>query len=705
MSSSHRLSLYALITLVAVPALAQAQQPSDPTLRIQLPTIIVNAEKQPEDAQTVPAAVTTVQQETILDAGVRHVKDASRLAPNVFVHEFSARKLSNPRMRGIGSSPANPGVTTFIDGVPQLNANSSSIELAGVEQVEFVRGPQSALFGRNSVGGIINVISQKPSLTAWTGDLSAPFGNFSSRDVRGSISGPLATGRVGVGIAAGYSARDGYTVNDLTGNMIDDRSAGFAKAQLLWAPNASWDARVIVSGERARDGDYSLQDLGAIRANPFHVSRNFEGHTNRDIMAPTVLLSYRGSAVEITSTTGIVRWTTDDETDLDYSPLPLITRSNAEKDLQFTQEVRFASPAGGSARPLSWQAGASVFTQNYEQDAVNNYAPFLLSPFLGFAVTQHTPQSSLDDVGVGAYGRGTWTMGRVDLTAGARVDYEDKTASLATFYAPAIAPPVNVAAERSFSHLSPQFAATFTAAPQATVYATVSEGYKAGGFNAAAPAGRDAYDEERSWNYEGGIKSTLLGQHLSINVAAFVIDWRDLQINVPNPFVPGQFFIGNGGGATSTGAELELMARPAAGLDLFGSLGYTRARFKTGSMSSGLDVSGHRLPNTPVYTANAGAQYARAVTGAVSMYVRGDVTAYGEQHYDEINAVSQDSYALTALRGGVRGGRLFGEAWLDNAFDTRYVPLAFAYPGLAPSGYLGEPGAPRTFGVRVGVNF
>ena len=99
------------------------------------------------------------------------VSDAAIYAPNVYFADFTARKLSNPRFRGIGSSPANPGVATYIDGVPQLNTNSSSIELIDVAQIEFVRGPQSALFGRNALGGLINITSVKPSLTDWSGEV------------------------------------------------------------------------------------------------------------------------------------------------------------------------------------------------------------------------------------------------------------------------------------------------------------------------------------------------------------------------------------------------------------------------------------------------------------------------------------------------------------------------------------------------------
>src|SRR6185369_17076344 len=129
--------------VLVVPALAAAQStpPQPPTL--VLPTVIVTAQKEPADEQKLPVSVTAVPAETLWDAKITSVGDAAIYSPNTWLNEFSARKLSNAFVRGVGSSPANPGVTTYIDGVPQLNSNSSDVEFNGIEQVEFVRGPQS----------------------------------------------------------------------------------------------------------------------------------------------------------------------------------------------------------------------------------------------------------------------------------------------------------------------------------------------------------------------------------------------------------------------------------------------------------------------------------------------------------------------------------------------------------------------------------
>src|SRR5688572_20543403 len=153
---SHVLAraLVIAVTLSAAAA-ASAQQPGS-SVTIQLPTVNVSAQKEPADVQRVPVSVTPVIGPTIRDAGLDVITDAGIYAPNVHFSDFTARKLSNPRFRGIGGSPANPAVTTYLDGVPQLNANSANIDLLDIDQIEFVRGPQSTLFGRNTLGGVVN---------------------------------------------------------------------------------------------------------------------------------------------------------------------------------------------------------------------------------------------------------------------------------------------------------------------------------------------------------------------------------------------------------------------------------------------------------------------------------------------------------------------------------------------------------------------
>lgn len=601
--------LAGLTTAVAalLPPAGRAQTAPAPS---RLPGVVVSAQKDPLPLESAPLSVTAATRAQLEDAGTRAVSDAAAPAPNTYLAEFSARKLSNPRFRGLGSSPNNPSVTTTIDGVPQLNANTSSLELLAVDQIEFVRGPQGALHGRNTLGGLIALTSTRPALDRAQGGLLAGFGDHGQREARVDVSAPLVAGQAAVSFAAGYAERDGFATNPLTGHDLDFRAAWFGKAQALLRFASDWEARLIVSGERARDGDYRLNDLLAVRANPAVTPRNFEGFTHRDVLAPTLLLTGRTGAVNVALTTGFVSWKTNDATDLDYSPLPLLERGNAERGRQFTQEIRFSSPAS-AGRTLGWQAGAFLFTQDYEQDAFT----FLPNPaFLGYpagtpALRSHT-QARLEDRGAGLFGQVTLrTSPALSLSLGLRADFEDKEAALRTFTTPAgLGAGTSQDLGDDFSELSPHAVASYQLTPVQLVYTSVARGYKAGGFNAASPAGTERFGPEASWNYEAGYKATALDQRLRATLAVFHTRWDDLQLNVPT-LTPGQFYVANVGAAATRGIELELTARPAPGWDIFAGAGRLSAKFRTGSRSTGASVGGNRLPFSPDSTLHGGTQY------------------------------------------------------------------------------------------------
>ena len=716
-------ALWALVCVIsASAALAAAGQSSQGTpssqstpqaqtpVRVPGSNITVTATKEPADPAALPVAITAVPDGLLKAAGVTFVADAGIFSPNTHFTEFTARKLSNPRIRGVGAGPSNPGVVTYVDGVPQFNANTTSFDFLDVAQVEFVRGPQSALFGRNALGGLINISSARPSMTEWGGNVTVPFGSDDLFETRASVSGPLVSNRLAIGASMSFSRRDGFTTNTLTGNDIDSRESFAGKGQLLWLPGDNWETRFILSGERARDGDYALNDLAAVRATPFDVQRDFEGFTNRDLLSATFIARHEHARFAFTSTTGVVRWKTEDETDLDYTPLPLSTRRNTEEATQFTQELRLASTPAGTVKlsdrlGMRWQAGAFFFTQGFDQLAVNNIGPFVLSPFIDFPVAQTTPDAELDDRGVGLFGQATFALGsRLEATAGLRFDHERKEANLLTSFAPVIAPTVQVEQDRDFSAVSPQFALAFRMRPGTLLFGSVSRAYKAGGFNPVSIPGSESYGEEYALNVEGGVKAVAASGRFSAAASVFSIDWDDLQLYLPIPGAPAQFYISNLGGATSRGVEFEVSGRPSDGVDLFGAVGLTRARFGSNTTSGGLDISDNKVPNTPAYTASFGAQLSRALGANGRVFGRVDVASFGAFEYDEANSQRQDNYTLTNLRAGWRGRALSVEAWVRNAFDTEYVPLAFAFPN-GQSGFLAEPGRPRTFGVSLGIGF
>ena len=594
-----------------------------------------------------------------------------------------------------------------------------------IHQIEFIRGPQGALYGRNTLGGVININSNAPCFAAWTGGVEGEYGSYDFRDVRFTLSGPVIPDQVAVSFAGGYDARNGYTKNTVTGNDLDGREDSFGKFQVQLKATENYNARLIFFTEHDHDGDYALGDLNAVRANPRRVSHDFEGYTHRDIYAPTLLQTLLTDTMEISSITGGVWWRTTDATDLDYTALPLATRYNQEKEYQLTQELRFASLKDQPLAlcddlKLAWQGGIFAFYQNYQQDAANDINSFypLMTPYGPFLLpiqVHDQTDATLKNWGTGIYGQTKLTAwDQLDFILGLRYDYENGKADLnpLTTTTSNAMPGLSMASgspsdlSNNFSSVSPQFGLAWHVNSDKMLYANVTRGFKAGGFNSIAPVGDESYGQETSWCYEVGAKTEWFGGKLRANAALYYIDWNNMQLNEPLLTVPGRYFIGNVGAANSKGAELELHYLPAKGCDFFGSVGYTDARFGSDSVSEGIDVSNNRLPYAPRYTANVGTQLAWEAGRNWTLYTRAQVTFYGDFEYDASNLASQGSYSLAEVRVGVRKGNWFTELWVENALNTHYVPLAFEYSrSYAPSGFIGESGAPMTVGVRAGVSF
>lgn len=718
MSLTKYLMAVGLITFAAeltygAPAQAQGNEEI-----VHLENVVVVAAKFPAPSQELPSSISVFDSDAIKEAGIDLIGDAAVYVPNTNMVEFTDRALSQPYFRGIGSGPSNPAVTTYIDGVPQLHGYSANIELLDVTQVEFVRGAQGMLYGRNTVGGVIHILNRSPSFSSWQYSLEGEYGSYDLFRGEFRVSGPIIQDELGLSVAAGYSSRDGFSENDITGHDIDNREAFFGKLQFQWIPTDNWSARFILFAEQDHDGDYALHDLEALRVNPYHAQRDFEGHLDRDIFAPTLILEYHGDRVDFVSTTGLVKWETESVTDLDYTPFPATIRQQHIRDSQFSQEFQWRS---GEHSPitfndhmkLAWQAGTLFFMQDYRETSVNQI-------FQPFPVEVTSPLARLEDRGFGAYGQAILTAWDVwDMALGLRFDYEDKEADLQIFYTPAIAPPTTLITDRDFTEISPQFSLTRKISPGKMVYGSISRGYRAGGFNPVYPVSPprsesyetyETYEEETSWNYEIGIKTSWLEERLRLNMAFFHIAWDHLQLNLP---LGQTYYIANAGDAESTGIEFELVARPSSNWDIFGSFGHNRARFGDGSRSirtdeNGLNteepVDGNDLIFTPEYTANAGTQYSWDIGPDARIFIRAEINGYGRYFYNTLNTESQDSYWLTNLRAGYKTSNWYIEGWIRNAFDEKYIPVAFEFPN-GQSGFLGESGDPRTIGLRVGVDF
>jgi iron complex outermembrane receptor protein len=659
--------------------------------------VVVTARKWAEPAANVPGSVTVLGRRQLEAAGIHTPAAAAREVPNLTQSEFSNRRLAFPFVRGIGSGRNSPAVTTLIDGVPQLSQSTANQELLFPDRIEYLRGPQGALYGRNTLGGAVNVVPHLPGDTPEAA-ASVTAGDFRLFDVRGLAGGPLPRQPLAVGAAAGYASRDGYSRNDLTGHTLGDQSAVFGRADLQLTGTGDWEVRLGVNAERDRDGDFALSDLATLKANPHHVMHDFEGESARDLVQPVLTATRRGTLADLTSITAFQSWRTEEQTDLDMSPLDLLRRDNEESQDAWIQEFRLATPAA-AAPGLRWMGGLFLFASDYRQDVANEYRPAAV-PLLALpAPFTQRDEAELNNRGVSLYGQASYpVLPPLELTLGLREDYEYRRADLSTGtdLMPGAA---RTEDDGTFSRLTPSLSAAWRFNPALLAYATLATGYKTGGFNTQTPAGQTGFDDETSLNIETGLKSAWLDNRLGARAAIFQTTWTDLQLDVPAA-TPSQFYIDNAGDAVSRGGEVELTARPLGGLELFGSVGVLDTEFDSGSQSGGVPVDGNELPFAPHFTWRAGAEIAEPLHGATIGFVRTEARGTSRYAYDAVNGAFEDAFTVVDARVGVRHLDWRIEGWVNNLFDQDTVPVAFASP-LAPSGYVGENGAPRTLGVSL----
>lgn len=704
-STAHRLPLVLATALALCPPLLPGTALAGTNTT---ETITVSARRWTEPLQSVPGAVTVQTAETLQSAGSRDLRDAAATVPNLTLGDFSVRRLTFPYMRGIGSGRNSPAVTTYIDGVPQLSYATASQELLDTERIEFLRGAQGSLYGRNTLGGVINIVPRLPTRDpAFSWGLGT--GSQDSLDARASVSGPVGPDRTAAGMSAGYSRREGFTRNDITGNRLDSRESFFGRAQVLWPDEGPWTYRLSAGAEADRDGDYALGDLATLRARPHHVAHDYEGQSDRDLAQPVFTATRKGDMADFTSTTAFQWWRSHDKTDLDTTPADLIRRDNEESQQAYIEEVRLASPGNtpvalGNNTTLRWLLGGLAFHSSYSQRAYNDYRPGSVGLLgLPFPYQQHD-DADLEDTGLSLFAQGTVTLAeRLEAGLGIRNDYEHRSADRRSYASLPLMPASGADDSADFNQVSPRASLGLHLTPQALLYGQASKGYKAGGFNTLAIPGHTTYDEETSWTYEAGLKTEWLNRKVTANLAVFHTDWNDLQMDVPAG-APGVFYLDNTSKASSEGGELELTIRPLSGLSLFGGVGLLSSEFGDGSTSGGQDVGGNDLPFAPHMTWNAGTEYSHSLCSRASGFIRLECVGTSRYQYDAVNGASQPGFTLVNTRLGVVSGDWRVEGWVRNLFDKDYVPLAFSYP-LAPSGYVGESGAPRTIGVSVARSF
>ncbi len=676
---------------------------------VDLGEVVVTARKWEEGLAGLSQSATVLGAEDLDRAGATSVRDAAAQVPNLLVPEFTARRLSFPFVRGVGSGQGEPAVTTVIDGVPQLATGGANLRLMGLERVEFLRGPQP-MIGRNSLGGAIHLVTALPAdEPSSSHELTA--GEHGLLEYRAGYSGPVAGEGFGFGIEGLRSVRDGFSRNALTDNLVDSRDLYFGRAQLHVAPTDDSELRVTLHAERSRDGGFALADLGGLRAAPHTLAADFEGEVHRDIVAPAATWTSRGETLDFTSITAFARHDLAETSDLDFTPLDLVRRSASESLDHFNQEFRLSSSEGsplaaGAGGELAWMVGAHLFVADADRGSTNTFGAdsdpaFGLPP----AGTIGTDTGRFEDVGVGLFAQATLTLHeRLALTAGLRYDREEREADLASSMelgGVPIAPSVEASLAEDFDQLSPHVGASYALDNGVSLFASLSEGFKPGGFNLTSPSGPGSFDPETSSSVEVGMRRSW--ERASVQLAFFDIAWDDLQISLFDP-ATGAGFVDNAGEAKSRGMEIELDVEVCEGFSLVSGLGLVETELEEFVDSFGQDNAGNALPFAPDQTSHLGARFDGSLPRDARWFASADLVGVGDFFYDAGN-LEGDAYQLLNLRAGIEHGAWRVTLWARNALDEDYVPIAFQSNPLDPSQFVGESGAPRQVGVSVSVSF
>ncbi len=757
-------SLYlgvAFAAVLAAPVSVSWAQPAGGTGVETSDEIVVTARKREETLQSVPLSISAFTAETIDNAGINNIEDIASLTPGFTFAPLFGGGAATPVIRGQSTTIGEPNVGFFVDGVYQSSRAIMDASLGDdVARVEIVKGPQSALYGRNTFGGAVNIVSRPPSDTL-EGRLEASYGDFNTRSFRGSLSGPIAEDNLYFRIGATHRASDGYFTNSLTGGDLDTRETTVIAGMLEARPTNALNVRLRVAHENTRDGDDPLvfavnnaapADLtgGASPATnqifrgellaptSFAVT---PGHNNRDLWTASLTVDWDLGPVSFTSITGFNELTLDSAVDNDYSPVQARYATSLTDLYEVSQEFRFASTGPGR---FQWMGGAYYFLSNSDThledlwgvDALPIASNLALpagirNQILGglindlneetesFSIFGQASLNLTERLRVSAEARWTTETKRVNST-----DRSQLTGLVTGTY-------VN---EREFENVLPRFTLDYQATDDILLYASAALGEKVGGFNVVTVAGaildsERTYEPESAWNYEIGAKTSWYNGRLVLNGAAYYIDWSDQIVRAL-----GATFATlntNAGEASVRGVELEMRARPADGLEINAGVAYTDSSYDSYTFGTlaflGMNpvLDGRRLQYVSEWQAYTSIQYVTPIGNGVDWFSRLDLTYQSDQ-----NAVqTDDAYTGDATILNLRTGLDFNNVSLrlfvnnvteeDSALVGVFIPsaaqhLAWAQDvlsgppvttGLQAFGALVSPRAPRVWGASIALRF
>lgn len=657
-----------------------------------LEPVTVTATKREERLEKVPASISTVPDTQIEEMGAWKLGEVVDTLPNVWMK--TATSGDGIVIRGLSSFDTSVYSPTglYVDDVPYPVTYMQNLLFLDVERIEVLRGPQGTLYGRNSEAGVVNVVLKKPD-NQIRASVFADYGSYNTLRAGANVSTPLVKDTL---FFAGNFVRyqtDGYMHNEY---KDDDKAAKnesmSGRGVLRWTPASAFDLRLTMDASHTDKGIGMLRyETGANATKRFNVMSDASDDAEQNIVNPSVTAKYSGSAVEVTSITSYMDYRYRFLSDRDRTST---FKSYSDQDLKqqgITQELRFTSP--GKQR-LSWLFG--LFGSSTHSDVQMNGISFV-STASTYLDTNATESSWA------AFGQATYSiLDNLRLTAGLRGEYA--LAHGGQTYRTGTTSLVGYSKELDSFEVLPMASLAYDITPNATAYATWSNGFLAGGFNyyAANSLTTFYYQPEHTTNYEVGLKTNWFDNKLTANLALFYMDIRDKQVREEDPNGGiGVWKFTNAGRAHSQGVEVELTGKPLPGLELQGGLGYAYSVVDDWTVNqNGVPYSykGKRLPWAPDLTYHIGAGY----THPCGIFARADLYGAGTQYFDAGNSLKQDGFALVNARVGYTFRQWEAALWGKNIFDVYHATKRVRD---SSGNVLVEDGEPQTFGASLTWRF
>lgn len=593
----------------------------------RIDTIVVTAQRRSETLQNVPVTVTAFGAELIEEARIQEIDDVVTRTPAV---SFDAFPASQPRLyiRGIGSSDrgaaGDPSAAVFVDEIYLGRPAAIAFDAFDVERIEVLKGPQGTLYGRNVVGGAINVITRRPELDAFDAGASVTVGNYGRLDGAGYLNLPFA-GDHALRVSLSGRSHDGYIENLYLNQDVDDGETTSARIQYYGEPTSDMRIHLSVDGTRDRgtgpanhvlelDTDDPLSNFYSQNFDPDVTYGSDPGYQDRDTFGVRAEIANDFSFGTLTFLASY--------RDLDYgyrfdfdggNPDPAspgfngvaIGGGNDETAEMSSQEIRLSSLPDSE---ISWVVGVYHYNQQVQRSDILELDSAVIAPI---PLTEiYLADATLDSYAV--FGDATVPLSeRWAVFGGLRYSTDDKTQRL--FNTDSDTPLrgdefFDVTASVDFDAWTFRAGAEFQATPDDLFYASISRGYKSGGMNDTATDAQDAatpFGSETATQYEIGQKSSFFDGSVIWNNTLYYMDYSDLQTN---QVIDGRSVTSNAGQAHIQGYETQFMATFADGFDVGLSYAYTDAVFDE-FFEAGVDYSGNRISRSPKHEVSVSGSY------------------------------------------------------------------------------------------------